>query len=102
MPTSIAFHQQQAALRRNQPARVAPMTFPTSPQVAAACPGSDPASIAENWPLIRDALVAAGCGDPATFIAAVGTIYVETSSFKPIREFGNDAYFTANYENNAS
>jgi hypothetical protein len=101
---SIAFHQQQAAIRRRSSAAAPPQTmgFPSSQQVAAACGTSDPVSIGANWPLIREALVAAGCGDPATLMAAVGTVYVETCSFKPIHEYGSVAYFTANYENNAS
>jgi hypothetical protein len=97
---SIIFHQQQTAVRRDRPPALA--FDPTADQIAAACPGADPSSIAGNWPLVRDALVAAGWGDAATFMAAVGNIYVETSSFRPIREYGDVAYFTANYENNAS
>ena len=38
-------------------------------------------------------------------MAAIGTIYVEThigsNTFKPIKEFGDAAYFTRMYENNA-
>ena len=57
-----------------------------------------------NWPLIRDALVAEGFRDPATFLAAIATTYVEThvgdNTFRPIKELGGVAYFTANYEDN--
>ena len=69
-----------------------------------ACPDSVLATVAVNWPLIRDALVAEGFRDPATFLAAIATTYVETHigdyTFKPIKEFGGVAYFTANYEDN--
>ena len=69
-----------------------------------ACPDAVLETVAINWPLIRDALVAEGFRDPATFLAAIATTYVETHigdhTFKPIKEFGGEAYFTANYEAN--
>ena len=69
-----------------------------------ACPDAVLETVAVNWPLIRDALVAEGFSDSATFLAAIATTYVETHigdfTFKPIKEFGGVAYTTANYEDN--
>ena len=77
---------------------------PTPEQIVSACPDAVLETVAVNWPLIRDALVAEGFSDPATFLAAIATTYVETHigdfTFKPIKEFGGVAYFTANYEDN--
>jgi Chitinase class I len=110
MPSSIAFHQQQAACRRRQEQEPAQpdanrLEFdPTPEQIVSACPDAILATVAVNWPLIRDALIAEGFRDPATFLAAIATTYVETHigdfTFKPIQEFGGVAYFTANYEDN--
>jgi hypothetical protein len=107
MPLSIAFHQQQAAVKRRQtpPDKADPNRLefdPTPEQIAGACPDAVLETVASNWPLIRDALVGEGFRDPATFLAAIATVYVEThigdSTFKPIKEFGGEAYFTLNYE----
>jgi hypothetical protein len=106
MPPSIAFHQQQAAVRKPSPLEVPdPNRFefdPTPEQIVSACPDAVVETVTANWPLIRDALVGAGFRDPATFLAAIATVYVETHiadyTFKPIREFGGEAYFTQNYE----
>jgi hypothetical protein len=107
MPPSIVFHQQQAAARKPKPPADEPdpnrLEFdPTPEQIVSACPGAVVETVASNWPLIRDALVAHGFRDPATFLAAIATVYVETNigeyTFKPIKEFGGVAYFTQNYE----
>jgi len=109
MPSSIAFHQQQAVFRGRQKQQDPPpvannsLEFdPTPEQIVTACPDAVLGTVAVNWPLIRDALVAEGFSDPATFLAAIATTYVETHigdfTFKPIKEFGGVAYFTANYE----
>jgi Chitinase class I len=110
MPSSIAFYQQQAVFRRRQKQQDAPpdanrLEFdPTPEQIVSACPDAVLETVTVNWPLIRDALVAEGFSDPATFLAAIATTYVETHigdfTFKPIKEFGGVAYFTANYEDN--
>jgi hypothetical protein len=110
MPSSLAFHQQQAVFRRRHDQQapqpdVDRLEFdPTAEQIVNACPGAVLETVATNWPLIRDALVAEGFRDPATFLAAIATTYVETHvgdfTFKPIKEFGGTAYFTANYESN--
>jgi predicted chitinase len=109
MPMSLAFHQQQVAFAKRKqevqsqvedPDRL--VFDPTPQQIVDACPDAVVETVAVNWPLIRDALIAEGFRDPATFLAAIATVYVEThigdNSFKPIREFGGHAYFTANYE----
>src|SRR3954469_23625616 len=103
MPPSIVLFQQQAAARRPSPSTEEPapdqLEFdPTPEQIAGACPGAVLETVALNWPLIRDALMAEGFRDPATFFAAIATVYVEThigdSTFRPIREFGGESYFT--------
>jgi len=112
MPTSVVVHQQQTFGIRPRPTEPADnadadrLVFdPTPQQIVSACPGAVLETVADNWPLIRDALVAAGFNDPATFLAAIGNVYVETNvgdnTFKPIKELGGDAYFTELYENNA-
>ncbi|HEY1297275.1 MAG TPA: glycoside hydrolase family 19 protein [Chloroflexota bacterium] len=107
MPPSILFHQQQTALRfRLEEAVQNRLAFdPTPQQIVSACPGAVLQAVTDNWPLIRDALVAAGFRNPATFLAAIGNVYVETNvggnAFKPIREIGSVAYFTERYEDNA-
>jgi hypothetical protein len=104
---SIPLHQQQAACNppqtQRQLSRGSTGTFafdPTAPQIASICIGSDPTNIATNWPIIRDALGAAGFPDAGSCIAAIGTVYVETGSFRPIKEYGDVAYFTSMYETN--
>jgi len=51
-------------------------------------------------PAMESALLAAGCDDRLTLIAAFASIYVE-SGFKSIDEYGNDAYFTKMYQGRA-
>jgi hypothetical protein len=105
MPPSIVFHQQQTTIRKrqDQPQDPKRLAFdPTPQQIVSACPDAVLQTVAINWPLIRDALVADGFADPATFLAAIANVYVEThvgnNTFKPIKELGGDAYFTAHYE----
>ena len=51
-------------------------------------------------PALESALLAAGCDDRLTLIAAFASIYVE-SGFESINEYGSDAYFTKMYEGRA-
>jgi glycosyl hydrolase family 19 (putative chitinase) len=97
--TMMVVHQQQAAASSAQP-----RFNPTAAQIVICCPDSDAQVVSANWPLVRKALVDAGCADPACIIAAIATIYVETHigsfTFRPIKEFGDAAYFTRMYETN--
>jgi hypothetical protein len=51
-----------------------------------------------HWPPLAAELQAAGCFDLPTVIAVLATIRVEVPPFAPIREFGDEAYFTRMYE----
>lgn len=70
-------------------------------KIATVC--KSPLSVVQNnWPKILKELENYGISDDLIQIAAIATICVETArSFKPINEFGNDAYFTKHYENRA-
>ncbi len=58
----------------------------TVEQIAAAT-GCPVGAVAANWPLVRDALVAAGQGSKASLACAVATTAIETAStFKPVKE----------------
>jgi hypothetical protein len=60
-----------------------------------------PTNVTANWPIVYQALRAAGIADRATQIAAAATIVVETGvtidginrTFTPIPELGDEAYF---------
>lgn len=51
-----------------------------------------------NWPLVATALVNHGIYSDLVATAAIATIRVECPSFKPLHEFGNDAYFEEHYQ----
>ncbi|MEA2640915.1 MAG: hypothetical protein QOF51_2309 [Chloroflexota bacterium] len=53
------------------------------------------------WPRLVAELQAAGCYDIPTVIAVLATIRVEVPRFAPIREYGDEAYFTQQYEGRA-
>jgi len=56
-------------------------------------------AVAANWPRILDALDAAGLRSDLVEVAAAATVAVETArTFRPINEFGSQAYFTEHYE----
>ena len=60
-------------------------------------------SVQANWPLILEALQEYGIDSQLVQVAAAATIAVETAhEFKPIHEFGSQAYWTAHYEGRAS
>lgn len=59
------------------------------------CPAD---AIAANWPLVYTALAAADQASRPSCAAAIGTIAIETAStFRPIHEFGDAAYFERMY-----
>lgn len=60
----------------------------TAEQIAAAT-GAPADAVAENWPLVLNALQSVGAGSIASLAAALATIAVETGTrFQPIHEFG--------------
>jgi len=60
-----------------------------------------PVDVELYWPSIESELRARGSDDLSCVIAVLATIGVESSSFRPIREFGDIGYFTEHYENRA-
>lgn len=57
------------------------------------------AVVEANWPRIREALDEAGILSDLVEVAVAATVAVETArSFRPINEFGGEAYFTKHYE----
>lgn len=59
------------------------------------CPLAD---VQANLPAVLTALAEQKILDKPTLIAAIATIGVETGGFKPIKEYGSEAYFTHHYE----
>jgi predicted chitinase len=77
-------------------------TFPLDDEAIAVATGSPLADVAANWPLVEGALESRGMRDPLVKIGAIATIAVETArTFRPIDEFGDEAYFTRMYEGRA-
>ncbi len=72
----------------------------TVEQIAAVleCPW---ANVAQNWPLIDDALKAT-CPNYSddVAVAALATIRVETRTFQPVKELGSTNYFVQHYWDN--
>ena len=55
-----------------------------------------------NWPLIVSALEDLGLRSDLVEVAAAATVAIETArTFRPINEFGGEAYFTKHYEGRA-
>jgi hypothetical protein len=68
---------------------------PTSLATAIACPSG---IVTVNWPNIKAALDALGMSSDNCYIAALATVAVETAhTFKPIHEYGTNAYFIRHY-----
>ncbi len=73
-----------------------------APQQIARAAGAPAADVAEQWPVIDQALEAAGMTDRASRIAAVATVVTEVGKgFRPIREYGSRSYFTHMYDGRA-
>jgi predicted chitinase len=72
----------------------------TLDEVGAVCGGAG-TNVATYWPLLVSGLQAAGCYNTPTVIAVLATVRVEVPAFSPIREFGDNAYFTRMYEGRA-
>jgi predicted chitinase len=73
-----------------------------TPEEIAKAVGAPTSDIAANWPVIQWALEDAGITDVHSQIAVVATVVVEVGSgFRPISEYGNEAYFSHLYEGRA-
>jgi uncharacterized protein YjiS (DUF1127 family) len=76
------------------------MMFPLAPPRISAITGSNPANVAQHWPLIERALDSLGQLSTRAGIAAIATIRVECPPFKPIHELGDRDYFVKHYWQN--
>ena len=72
--------------------------MPVTPELIAQALDCSLSDAQTNLQFILDALNEQGILDRATLIAAIATIGVECGGFKPIKEYGDDSYFTDNYE----
>jgi hypothetical protein len=54
--------------------------------------------VQNNLPAVLTALAEQKILDKPTLIAAIATIGIETGGFRPIKEYGGEAYFTQHYE----
>ena len=71
------------------------------PALARICRCPLPA-VSDNWPRIVAALEARGIRSDLVEVAAAATVAVETAgTFRPINEYGGEAYFTKLYEGRA-
>jgi hypothetical protein len=78
--------QSSQQIAAEQPAIVQP--YPTVEQVMQVCPDSDINNVRKYLPFILKAMVEAGFTSANQLIGTLATIYVETTPFAPIREFG--------------
>lgn len=77
------------------------MNFPLSPETIAEALGPygpPAASIAANWPLIEQQLIAREIYSDLTAVAAIATVRVESPSFAPVKERGGPSYLANLYE----
>jgi hypothetical protein len=82
-----------------EPEWPAPTRSGFSPAAIATIVGCGAADAEKGWAAIVKALEEQGIADRPTFIAAIATTAVETAyTFRPIHEYGGDAYFTRSYE----
>lgn len=77
------------------------MNFPIKSDRIAQLISSPTVNVVANMPTILAALEEQTEVTNNVVISVVATIRVECPPFKPIREFGNTAYFTKHYENRA-
>lgn len=76
-----------------------PHPMPLTPQQIANTTGSPLAAVAQNWPLIVQALRERDILSDLVEVAAAATVAIETArTFRPINELGGPAYFTKLYE----
>lgn len=63
--------------------------------------GAPEANVQSTWPTLLAQMELSGMGDGLVQIGVIATVGVECPPFKPINEYGNDAYFTKHYEGRA-
>lgn len=76
-------------LTRPRQAAQAPNLSPFTVDQIVSVLGSPRANVEANWPLVYAALAEVGAGDRLPCIAALATIGVECSVFRPIEEYRN-------------
>ncbi len=97
--TAVRPSRSAVGASRTAVARPAPWLAPHQIAHAVGAPTTD---VARQWPVIDQALQAAGMTDRASRIAAVATVVTEVGTrFRPIPEFGRRAYFRQMYEGRA-
>lgn len=74
------------------------MSFPITNERIAALIGAPVANVVTNWPIIAAALEQYGLVGNLVAVAAIATVRVECPSFKPLHEFGGDAYLNKLYD----
>jgi peptidoglycan hydrolase-like protein with peptidoglycan-binding domain len=73
-----------------------------TPEQVARAVGAPLAAVQANWPPVVAALKRRGLTSREVLVAAAATIGTEVgATFRPIDEYGDDAYFTRMYENRA-
>jgi hypothetical protein len=73
-----------------------------TPEQIARAVGAPTGTVGTYWPAVKKELAKRGLRSPAVQIAAIATIGVEVgSTFQPIHEFGDRAYFTRMYDGRA-
>lgn len=68
------------------------MAFPLSVEKIAALLNAPAANVHEHWPILEQCLDTLGLTGNAVKIAALATVRVECPPFKPIHEYGSDAW----------
>lgn len=66
--------------------------FPLSPEKISSIVGSPLANVSLSWPKVEQSLTDLGMTGIPVCIAAIATIRIECPPFKPIKEYGSDAY----------
>lgn len=101
MNTLTLIQQQQSGQAAITPKPLGIEPYWPAEAIAAAL-GADPAGVRLCVPFVSAALSWQGIADEPTEIAALATIRVEVGyGFRPINEYGDDAYFTRMYEGRA-
>jgi putative chitinase len=74
------------------------VSFPLAPAKIARLINAPEINVATCWPVIESALAAVGIISVRACIAAIATVRVECPPFKPVHEYGGDAYLNRLYD----
>lgn len=77
------------------------MGFPIVSERIATLIGVPVLNVVHNWPTIATALEQHGIYSDLVAVATIATVRVECPSFKPLHEFGGDAYLNKMYDQRA-